>query len=397
MISVIVPIYGVEHYLDECLYSIVNQTYKDIEILCIDDCTLDNSINVVKKYMRVDPRIRLINHKENRGLGGARNTGIRESKGEYITFIDSDDVIDLTMMEKFEKAITKYDVDAVVCGVRRFCDGQEVGHFSTFHYLPNAESRVYHIEKHKERLIDMWPSAPNKLYKTSIIREFNCCFPEKLQYEDHFFYYSYFEHVNSFYFCNELLYSYRASRPGSITSTLTGREREVYKVLEDLKPVFQREFSGERWESAYARICFRLIWERQFILWESLPDWKKYSQEAEKWLRQRFDLNLLHASVDSSVNPTDAFYKYIFLTGRKKFLFRMKLALKGKKIITYLHDLYNKIRGYRSRRKLIEELNWLGWTNKAKLEELSYPVWHGHDMLETALETNGTKNENPLL
>ena len=83
MISVVVPIYNVENYLDECLKSIITQTYTDIEVLCVDDCTLDNSINIVKKYMRVDPRIKLISHEENRGLGGARNTGIRFAQGEY--------------------------------------------------------------------------------------------------------------------------------------------------------------------------------------------------------------------------------------------------------------------------------------------------------------------------
>lgn len=103
MISVILPIYHVEEYIKQCVYSLINQTYKDIEIICINDCGLDNSITLVKELQKKDSRIRLINHDENRGLGGARNTGIKAARGEYITFIDSDDYCDKTMLEKLYK------------------------------------------------------------------------------------------------------------------------------------------------------------------------------------------------------------------------------------------------------------------------------------------------------
>lgn len=94
MISVIVPIYNVQNYIAECLESIISQTYRDLEIICVDDCGLDNSISIVKKYMKKDDRIKLVHHEENQGLGGARNTGISVANGEYIYFMDSDDKIE---------------------------------------------------------------------------------------------------------------------------------------------------------------------------------------------------------------------------------------------------------------------------------------------------------------
>ncbi|MEI0594537.1 glycosyltransferase family 2 protein [Brachyspira pilosicoli] len=112
-ISVIVPVYNVEDYLKECLDSIINQTLKEIEILCIDDCGTDNSINILKEYAKKDDRIRIISHKENKGLGPARNTGIKESKGEYISFIDSDDYISRDYLENLYNTIIKYDTDIV--------------------------------------------------------------------------------------------------------------------------------------------------------------------------------------------------------------------------------------------------------------------------------------------
>ncbi len=112
-ISVIVPVYNVEDYLIECLTSIINQTLKEIEIICIDDCGTDNSINILKEYAKKDDRIRIISHKENKGLGPARNTGIKESKGEYISFIDSDDYISRDYLENLYNTIIKYDTDIV--------------------------------------------------------------------------------------------------------------------------------------------------------------------------------------------------------------------------------------------------------------------------------------------
>ncbi|WP_278846802.1 glycosyltransferase family 2 protein [Brachyspira pilosicoli] len=112
-VSVIVPVYNVEDYLIECLTSIINQTLKEIEIICIDDCGTDNSINILKEYAKKDDRIRIISHKENKGLGTARNTGIKESKGEYISFIDSDDYISRDYLENLYNTIIKYETDIV--------------------------------------------------------------------------------------------------------------------------------------------------------------------------------------------------------------------------------------------------------------------------------------------
>ncbi|PPS21321.1 glycosyltransferase family 2 protein [Brachyspira murdochii] len=92
-ISVIIPVYNVESYLRECLDSVINQTLKDIEIICIDDNSTDNSYNILLDYQKIDNRIKIIKHKENLGLGPARNSGIKVAIGEYIYFIDSDDYI----------------------------------------------------------------------------------------------------------------------------------------------------------------------------------------------------------------------------------------------------------------------------------------------------------------
>lgn len=378
MISVIIPIFNVEDYLEACLKSVVSQTYTDIEIICVDDCTLDNSINIVKKYMRIDPRVKLINHEENRGLGGARNTGVRYAQGEYLTFVDSDDELEVTTLEKCYDAIQKYDVDAVVFGINQILGTEQNAH-STFHIPVISGSRVYQVSDHKERLTDMWPSAVNKLYKTEIIRQYGCTFPEKLLYEDHYFFYNYFAYVESFYYIDEPLYRYRLSRPGSITSEINGREDEVYKVLLDLEPLFAKIFPANIWEKSYAKVCFRLIWERQNLFLNSHNSWKNFCANAEKWLLDRFDAKMLESAVDPIIGRRDAFYRYMFSSGREKLVFRLKLALRDKKIIARIQQVYWKIKAYRTQKSYVKELIWVCWNNKNQIEALTRLVEKEHE------------------
>ena len=108
LVSVIVPVYNVEKYLEECLDSIINQTLEDIEIICVNDGSTDNSLKILKKYAKKDNRIKIINQK-NCGLGCARNSGLNQSQGDYIFFLDSDDYLNPNILEKlYPKALESH-------------------------------------------------------------------------------------------------------------------------------------------------------------------------------------------------------------------------------------------------------------------------------------------------
>ena len=111
IISVIIPIYNTEEDLEECLDCILNQTFKEIEVICIDDKSEDNSLNILKNYAKEDSRIKIISFNENLGQSAARNEGIKISKGKYIYFIDSDDKIDLNTLEELYNFIEKHAQD----------------------------------------------------------------------------------------------------------------------------------------------------------------------------------------------------------------------------------------------------------------------------------------------
>ena len=100
IISVIIPFYNTEEYIKECLKSVLNQTFKEIEVICINDKSTDKSLKIVEKYARKDDRIKIINLDKKSGQSTARNRGLEIAKGEYISFVDSDDKIDLDAYEK---------------------------------------------------------------------------------------------------------------------------------------------------------------------------------------------------------------------------------------------------------------------------------------------------------
>ena len=113
-ISVIIPVYNVEKYLRECLDSVVNQTLRDIEIICVNDGSTDNSLEILKEYEKQDSRIKIID-KKNEGAGAARNLGLKSATGDYVIFFDSDDYMDITTLEKLYQNITDNNADISIC------------------------------------------------------------------------------------------------------------------------------------------------------------------------------------------------------------------------------------------------------------------------------------------
>lgn len=169
MISVIVPIYNVEEFLSSCIESIINQTYKNLEIILINDGSKDSSGKICDKYAQIDKRIKVI-HKVNGGVSSARNAGLDVSKGEYISFIDPDDYINLNMYEKMYNIIKNSKCDIVSCDYRQI---NEQGDSKDFFCLTedkiifDKNNLVEQIFKYKN--FDM--VIFNKLYKASIFKD----------------------------------------------------------------------------------------------------------------------------------------------------------------------------------------------------------------------------------
>lgn len=162
LISVIVPVYNVDSYLQRCLDSLLNQTYEKLEILLIDDGSKDESPSICDAYAEKDSRIRVI-HKENGGLSSARNTGLKMAQGDYIAFVDSDDYLKKDMYEYLMKGIEKYDADISVCQRIMVKNGKETP-------CDRENDEVYDTETAVKKLLneDIMNAVWNKLYKREI-------------------------------------------------------------------------------------------------------------------------------------------------------------------------------------------------------------------------------------
>ena len=141
-VSVIIPIYNVEKYLPECLDSILNQTFQEIEIICVNDATPDNSAQILEQYALQDSRIKIITHEKNGGLGAARNTGVAHAKSPYIAFVDSDDTIEPTFIEELYIAIVNNNADMSWCGIAKIT---EKGAFIDYKNIPEKSWSVQEL------------------------------------------------------------------------------------------------------------------------------------------------------------------------------------------------------------------------------------------------------------
>ena len=183
LISVIVPIYNVEKYLEKCIDSIINQTYKNLEIILIDDGSTDKSGNICDKYKKYDSRIVVI-HENNCGLSYARNKGLDLAKGQLISFVDSDDSLELNMLEVLMNNMYKYDSDISICNYfyikdndKKICvNNSNLKDFSSF----GREKFDNIYNEYKSLAVVVW----NKLYKREIFDEIR--FPNGKIYEDAF-------------------------------------------------------------------------------------------------------------------------------------------------------------------------------------------------------------------
>lgn len=124
-ISVIIPVYNTEKYIKECLDSIANQTFNDFEVICVNDGSVDNSLNILDEYAQRDSRFIIITQK-NQGAGPARNNGLKQAKGEYVLFLDSDDVFEPTMLEEMYNKIQEFDADLAVCSCKKMNEKGEI-------------------------------------------------------------------------------------------------------------------------------------------------------------------------------------------------------------------------------------------------------------------------------
>ncbi|WP_295916122.1 glycosyltransferase [Anaerovibrio lipolyticus] len=271
LLSIIVPVYNVEKYLDRCLASLLEQEYKDIEIILVDDGSEDSSGKLCDSYAEKYEFIKVI-HQANGGLGAARNTGVKAAEGDYIAFVDSDDWVKLDMFSKLmQEAQSHPDVDMIKCG---YCETDGKGYEKEILFLGSA--RQYLTEK--DNLFKyygqgaLWVIAWNTIYRSDLAKRVE--FPSGLYHEDNYasFFYLYYSH--SCIIVNEPLYCYWQN-PDGITGSaekLAKRRHDMVEVLERLlkyadgQPQLRNSAIYKKLEEGWAKHQYHLIRDDKSIM-----------------------------------------------------------------------------------------------------------------------------------
>lgn len=180
-VSVIVPIYNTGIYLNKCIESLLNQTLHDIEIILVDDGSIDESVDICDRYSLNDHRVKVI-HKKNEGVSIARNTGIKKAKGEYIGFVDSDDWIEINMYENLYNFAKNEEADIVFCDAKTVYDDKE-NKLDTFTNL-NKSQLLNRKDISARILVEMAGAVWRGLYKKELLKNNNILFPVNLKFSE---------------------------------------------------------------------------------------------------------------------------------------------------------------------------------------------------------------------
>ena len=232
------PVYNTSQYLRRSIESVLNQTFKDFELICINDGSTDNSLEILQEYATTDPRIKIINQ-ENKGLSGARNSALEIAQGEYIAFIDSDDFYATDFLDILYKTQKETNLDIVGCNFQKIKTSKD-----TIKPHKGISSKIYpnalKVLLHPKNFIhfNVW----NKLYTKAIIG--NIKFVPNMYYEDWVFNCQVFLHANGFAWIDEKLYGYNISDKSIMRSSYNEKKiedyaqgiNEVYKYFSNKAP-----------------------------------------------------------------------------------------------------------------------------------------------------------------
>lgn len=281
MISVIVPVYNVEKYLHKCVDSIINQTYKDLEIILVDDGSPDNCPKICDEYAQKDNRIKVI-HKENGGLSSARNVGMKMAKGDYIAFVDSDDYIEEHMYEKLLDALKGSNADFCMCGDRTVNEnGEEI-------IRNNFSAKTYFIDEIIENFVlPLKTAAWNKLYKREYIGE--NIFPEgRIHGEDLVFQLSLLTGKTTMCVIPDVCYNYVKHSNSITTSGFSARSFDEVWCKDKAYSILVEKFNKYKNKAIIWRINARLNVIRKLVINEKTGIYKNEIKEYNHYIEENY-------------------------------------------------------------------------------------------------------------
>ncbi len=333
LVSVILPCYNVEKYIGRCLDCLANQSLKDIEIICVDDKSNDETKNIIKRYTKNDNRIRLIELKCNSGAAIARNAGLNIARGKYIGFVDPDDYVDMNFYEKLYKSTLNNQYDVVIGNII-------ISEYDSGTVFINSwvQSSI------KENgVIDFTTCFWSGIYKHSFLKKHNIKFPDEIRYsQDCVFLTMVSLAAKSIYCVPDTFYHYFYRRPGSLDSDMLNHAKALSKYNAfkmNLDYINNTQFDTESQKQEYIakHVLFYADYEVQ----------KKYENDDDR--KNMFDLlHLLATSYLPKKYFNKKYYKYIKSGDYRAFIYALHHKLTKHKFckipILYIYEYENEKR-----------------------------------------------------
>lgn len=293
-VSIIVPVYNVEEYLADCLNSLIMQTLENIEIICIDDKSSDNSYKILEYFSKKDNRIKVFQNKKNIGLGASRNVGLSKSSGKYVCFLDSDDWLDRDTLKNCFDNAEEYNLDILMFKLINY-DEDRKKFFKTSYYSMD------HMDKYIDKILtvnDLFNSeifrlpnsACNKLYKKSFLIENNITFPEGLIHEDNPFYFETILNSNKFIILDKYYYN-RRIRSNSITQKSDKSLMNVMEITNIVFDFFIKSGLFNKYKRNVLKYMMSLLKNKYYLIDDTFkPEYYKRLQEKMKIYLNLYDL-----------------------------------------------------------------------------------------------------------
>lgn len=289
-ISVIVAVYNDEEYLEECLDHIVNQSFQDLEIICINDGSSDNSLDILNSFAANDARINIINQ-ENQGLGAVRNKGITIAKGDYVYFMDADDYLEFNALEELYDLSERLSLDFAIFKLNNFDDTtKEHIDSEDFHYtMPKLKERVgeyvFDYSDIEDIALKIPVSAPGCLFRRDFIQDLR--FPEGLLFEDNVFFTEALFKAEKIRFYDKFLYNRRV-RPDSLSNRISIKSLDTIEISDILL-----DLVNEYGHNRHRKMLYYRIFNNIYSLFENAPEElkpelfleikRRYLKFSEKW------------------------------------------------------------------------------------------------------------------
>lgn len=355
MISIIIPVYNTEKYLERCLRSVIEQNFEDLEIICVDDGSTDNSLSILKKIAIRDSRVKII-HQNNKGLASARNNALKIATGEYVLFVDSDDELENNAIQNLYNGMLQGEVDASIGEINLIFKKYTEKKIEYNNYFKLQYSGIKEIN---DNIINnFYVCACGVMYKRKIINDINLTFPDGLLFEDNYWHWLYFSSVKKINFIKKYVYKYYIHPNSIMSETFTYQEgRSVHQlyVVEEILNFWKKNNKINDHETTAINLIEKMFfegikycpqYEKALIAYECARIIKKFNLKVQKnkILRkiEEGELSFLYI-VDSENNNLRN--KYILFLRLMKIIDKLipENSIRKKIFYKFLRKIYKKI------------------------------------------------------